>query len=435
MPKGKAKDKGRKRAEADSAIQSSDDEQDGRESVSIVSNCSDTQATIRSTDGSEDQDVDDSAAKDNFEDKLKELIEGTTQKSAKGRVDSLVSLRKALATKYIYDFISERKMTTFDSVERCLKKGKGDEQAAAATCMVLLLVQLGIEEGEGIFREVAPIMKSVLADSSASPTARTACAEALGLCTFVACDETEETLEVMKAFENIFSQSYCKGDGSVPNHTPDIAILHTSALSAWMLLMSVLPYSDRVLESIYTHLGKLPDILLNSDVEIRIAAGEAIALLYEIARTEDEDFDDVDFDSLCDQLKRLSTESHKYRAKKDRRHQKSSFRDILSSVEKGDFSSLRIHVSDFQSVTISDWTTKMRYDAFCRVLGTGMKVHLQENELLRDIFGLGPPMLASSARSKASRNERHVRHDAAFKARTKTRSKMRDKKMVPVGND
>lgn len=33
-----------------------------------------------------------------------------------------------------------------------------------------------------------------------------------------------------------------------------------------------------------SHINKLPDLLRNSDVELRIAAGEAIALLYEKAR-------------------------------------------------------------------------------------------------------------------------------------------------------
>jgi len=36
------------------------------------------------------------------------------------------------------------------------------------------------------------------------------------------------------------------------------------------------------------HLNKLSDLLLNADVDIRICAGEAIALLYEMARTDDE---------------------------------------------------------------------------------------------------------------------------------------------------
>lgn len=38
----------------------------------------------------------------------------------------------------------------------------------------------------------------------------------------------------------------------------------------------------------YSHLPKLPDLLLSSDVDLRITAGEAIALMYELAREEDE---------------------------------------------------------------------------------------------------------------------------------------------------
>ena len=46
-----------------------------------------------------------------------------------------------------------------------------------------------------------------------------------------------------------------------------------------------------------------------------------------------QDFEIDNIDDLCDKLKQLSTESHKYRAKRDRRHQKSSFRDILRAVQ------------------------------------------------------------------------------------------------------
>jgi len=35
-------------------------------------------------------------------------------------------------------------------------------------------------------------------------------------------------------------------------------------------------------------LSKLSDLLQNADVDVRICAGEAIALLYELARTDDE---------------------------------------------------------------------------------------------------------------------------------------------------
>lgn len=88
-------------------------------------------------------------------------------------------------------------------------------------------------------------------------------------------------------------------------------------------------------------------LLDSTDVDVRIGAGEAIALIYEGARQFDEDFgfdtsseggeaigptlDQVD--ELCLKLKQLATDSNKYRAKKDRKQQRSSFRDILRGIE------------------------------------------------------------------------------------------------------
>lgn len=69
-----------------------------------------------------------------------------------------------------------------------------------------------------------------------------------------------------------------------------------------------------------------------------MAAGEAIAVLIEQSRqyNSDEDDDNDDWEpseELIQKLHQLSTDSHKYRAKKDRKMQRSSFRDILRYVE------------------------------------------------------------------------------------------------------
>ncbi|PNI80507.1 IFRD2 isoform 15, partial [Pan troglodytes] len=65
------------------------------------------------------------------------------------------------------------------------------------------------------------------------------------------------------------------------------------------------------------------------------------------------------------------------------------------------------------------------YTAFKEVLGSGMHHHLQNNELLRDIFGLGPVLLLDATALKACK---HLYNAAAFKARTKARSRVRDKR-------
>ena len=53
----------------------------------------------------------------------------------------------------------------------------------------------------------------------------------------------QDVLNSMKSLEKIFKASYLKGDGSTPSHTPDIAALHNSAISAWSLLLSIAPPS------------------------------------------------------------------------------------------------------------------------------------------------------------------------------------------------
>lgn len=43
--------------------------------------------------------------------------------SAKTRTAALEGIKNALASKMLYEFILERRMTLTDSIERCLKKG------------------------------------------------------------------------------------------------------------------------------------------------------------------------------------------------------------------------------------------------------------------------------------------------------------------------
>lgn len=64
-----------------------------------------------------------------------------------------------------------------------------------------------------------------------------------------------------------------------------------------------------------------------------MAAGEAIAVMLEQGRLYDEDYEWEESEQLVEKLKQLATDSHKYRAKKDRKTQRSSFRDILKYVE------------------------------------------------------------------------------------------------------
>uniref|UniRef100_A0AAQ6AL41 Interferon-related developmental regulator 1 n=1 Tax=Amphiprion ocellaris TaxID=80972 RepID=A0AAQ6AL41_AMPOC len=399
-------------------------------SIETLSHCSSfSDATSVADEGGE---ASEDAAQEDFQYKLKGFIDSTVDKSAKTRQGALDGLKTAMATRILYEFISERRMTITDSIERCLKKGKGDEQRAAASLACLLCIQLGSGiESEEVFKTLKPIFKNILADGSANIQARQAVATSLGLCTLVAEDDIWDVHATMECFENLFTRSYARADGTCPSINPQTSQLHTNALLSWALLLTICTANQ--LKDIL-HLSKLQRLLESDDVNMRIAAGETIALLFELARDMDPEFEFDDWDDLCDKLNALATDCNKHRAKTDKRKQRSVFRDVLKAVEEGDFQSETIRFGT-ERMTIDSWVRKRTYDAFREFVGSGMNYHLQANEFIRDVFELGPPMLVDSATMKAmkiSRFERHLHNSAAFKARTKARSKFRDKR-VDVG--
>ncbi|NXV68860.1 IFRD2 regulator, partial [Molothrus ater] len=126
------------------------------------------------------------------EDRLKEHMDTLLDKSAKARQAALQGLRLALSSRTLSEFLLERRLTLTDSLEKCLKKGKGEEQALAGSVLTLLCLQMGSgPEGEEVFRSLKPLLVSVLTDSTASPSARQSCATALGMCCYIAAADLE----------------------------------------------------------------------------------------------------------------------------------------------------------------------------------------------------------------------------------------------------
>ncbi|XP_029099690.1 interferon-related developmental regulator 2 isoform X6 [Monodon monoceros] len=338
--------------------------------------------------------VDEQGQQEDLEEKLKEYVDCLTDKSAKTRQGALESLRLALAAHLLPDFLLERRLTLADALEKCLKKGipagKGEEQALAAAVLGLLCIQLGPgPKGEELFHSLQPLLVSVLSDSTASPAARLHCASALGLGCYVAATDVQ----------------------------------------AWALLLTICPsaHISRILDR---QLPRLPQLLSSESVNLRMAAGETIALLFELTRDLEEDFVYKDMEALCSALRTLATDSNKYRAKADRRRQRSTFRAVLHSVEGGECEEETVRFG-LEVLYVDSWARRRVYAAFKDALGSGMQHHLQNNELLRDIFGLGPVLVLDATALKAckiSRFEKHLYNAAAFKARTKARSRVRDKR-------
>ncbi|NWH68159.1 IFRD2 regulator, partial [Geococcyx californianus] len=126
------------------------------------------------------------------EDRLKEHMDNLLDKSAKMRQVALQNLRLAFSSKILSEFLLERRLMLTDSLEKCLKKGKGEEQALAGTVLTLLCLQMGSgPEGEEMFHSLKPLLISILMDGTAGTSVRQSCAKALGMCCYIAAADLE----------------------------------------------------------------------------------------------------------------------------------------------------------------------------------------------------------------------------------------------------
>lgn len=149
--------------------------------LSHYSSTSETASVLEEGTGSEQ--VDEQTAQEETEDKLKQCIDNLMDKSAKTRLAALESLRQAFSSRVLYDFLTGQRLTVRDCLERSLKKGGGEEQAAAANVFTLLCIQLGGgDEAEEGFQSLRPVLTTILNDTSANIAARQSCARALGMC-------------------------------------------------------------------------------------------------------------------------------------------------------------------------------------------------------------------------------------------------------------
>ncbi|XP_037958252.1 interferon-related developmental regulator 2 [Teleopsis dalmanni] len=378
-------------------------------------------------------DSDELSSNERFEEKFSQALENATEKSAQTRAMALQSICEILMHRYMPEYVEDRKMTLIDCIEKSLRRGKGAEQVWGARLAPLLVLQLNGDEN--ILKALNQFLLTTVQDKTVSFDARAKCCTALGLLNFLSAEDIGEFLNLMQFFEGIFSGSYLRGDDKTPiSVSAEAGTLHAEALSAWGLLLTVLPAGDFVSwmssgQSMLPSFKRLMGLLQSPHLDVRVAAGETLALILECGRSHDEDFLEEYLGDLIDTVKQLATDSHKYRAKRDRKAQRATFRDVLHYLEEDISPEINIRFGN-ECLVLDSWAIHHQYAALCAVMGPGMSSHLQENDFVRDIFQLGTKLNVTNelGKGKQSKLERHLMNAAAFKARTKSRGKNRDKR-------
>lgn len=254
-------------------------------------------------------------------------------------------------------------------------------------------------------------LKQIVIDHTSEPL-KGLCIHTIALAAFYGGASVDATTSFMD-----FLQEIIESDGSSVS-APDSSTVVTAAIQAWGYLVTTLDDAEDLTEAI---IDSLVDQLDSSEVDVQVAAGEVIALLYEKSYTEAEGSDDeelVEFkapgglggwvkrykvysreNQLIETLNGLSSGAKKYMSKKDRKTQHSTFNDVLHTVEnpvlgprysealddegrkKGSRLTVKTHREG--AITVDRWWKLVRLGGMKRLLGGGWFVHWTTNPNIR----------------------------------------------------
>ncbi|KAK9484737.1 interferon-related developmental regulator-domain-containing protein [Lipomyces starkeyi] len=364
----------------------SDDDWSVGSSDTLDSYGTDTENSGRSASRSRKKDTDTGI---DWREKLGELVDVISGErkntSYSSREDALSRISKIMSMKYAWRIVENRHKDFEDGIIRSLKNGKSGKETILA-CRVLSLLVVTDPENEVWFTGTVSLLKNLIFSLDEAAT-KVACLYTLGSVVFFSTASGEvEAGDILDFLLDIIMS-----DGSSIQAADDEKVV-TAAIQTFGFIASTL---DDALEISQSAVPALVDQLESSQVSVRMASGQVIALLYERYAedignyhlvddsSEEEDIADApvesagslpspsssseddkiesdeegaertplparpqpkrtlsslpklyyDDDQLVNLLTQLSTSSSKRLAKSSRRAQRSIFRDILETVK------------------------------------------------------------------------------------------------------
>ncbi|EFJ04218.1 hypothetical protein SELMODRAFT_237012 [Selaginella moellendorffii] len=215
--------------------------------------------------------------------------------------------------------------------------------------------------------------------------ARVSAIEALGMLAFVGGVDLEEASAMEVLWQIVIHKGSAHADQTLGTSKPTPPV-KAAAITAWSLLLSTLSSKRVTALQLPSVLGALSCLLEDPDVGVRKAAGEAIALLCEVGGIqllEEQALGEGEATAMelqvVDRMKALAaSSSRKGQTKKERSEQRSSFRDMVATLQGGACHETCLKLKHGDSLKIST------------LLGEGFQRHLQENDLLHQVFNFAP---------------------------------------------
>ncbi|RMX63641.1 hypothetical protein KXD40_001477 [Peronospora effusa] len=339
------------------------EENDDDEAASIAS------VETRGTFMSDDREFYDGYSKNLDDDqKVDEAIEELTEKRTTTRVAAMEKL-----TTYLLQYLAPEDVNEsfIDNVLGCLRKPSEDEAVLGSRILAILAIIFGDDEER--FYQRSKAVLNPLIKTAKNAKVKVATIRALALICFLSSVEEENTLELLGLLETFFN----------PKIIGDIC---KAALDSWGLhnVLQTICLPDCML-TIDRLVPRFLVLLEHKDVEVRSAAGENVAFLYECAQCCGVFLPYGE--EIVGRFLEMSKNNSKKNSKKDRKTQRFVFRDIHSTLATGETPHVSFTVKG-EVLEISTWRSVKQFEAVKDCLQTGLQEHIKYNNALRAMLDL-----------------------------------------------
>ncbi|EPQ64883.1 Bgt-5150 [Blumeria graminis f. sp. tritici] len=346
--------------------------------------------------------------KQNIEDCMSKIVD-RKKYSARDREINLAQYVDLLTSYYVHEAIQYRN----DEIYPILMKIINSEHSENETCHAMRAVALTMitVPSESVYEKIEQYLKRSYRNSD-NFGVKVAAIRTLSTVAIYGAASEFEISEIMDEYLEIIETDGCSIDSA------DQVDVVVAACKAWGYLATFL---DDLEQKAEFAIGVFAEQLDSSDVSVKVAAGENIALLYEKGNSEalssnsdcnseeyrasnnptQSKYSEANYQKsrLHNSLNRLANESSRHICKKDRKTLHSNFSDILNTIEhpnrgpryqnainketgKRYGSRMTITINNMGDMKIDKWWKMHRLHALRTELKGGFSAHYRDNPVI-----------------------------------------------------
>ncbi|EAZ40479.1 hypothetical protein OsJ_24933 [Oryza sativa Japonica Group] len=338
---------------------------------------------------------------------LDKYIDALYEKRGSTREAALSQLVDAFESFILHGLVENKYATLLSLFNSSIKKGSTKEACLASRAIGLLALTVGAGSSSHEIMEESHAQLSRVLQTWPDASKMISALDCLAVVTFVGAADLAETELSLKAMWDVIHPKSGSNVGIIRKPRPPVL---AAAISAWAFLLTTIGSWRINADSWKEPIAFLSTLLGAEDRAVRMAAGEALALCFElnlldVSFGEDDDVENggtvgsksklfLDMQALKAKISSLASNlsmeaGGKGADKKNLTDQRDLFQRILDFVKYGECPEESVKISGKRDVLrVSSWSELIQLNFLRRFLGRGFLKHVQENGLLQDVFDI-----------------------------------------------